>query len=53
MFVAFAAGALLILIIAPETNTLLYTVLFFGFLGAAAFSMAHIFTRTVLDRRKR
>lgn len=53
MFVAFVVGALVILIIAPETNTLLYTVLFFGFLGGVAFSMAHIFTRTVLDRRKR
>lgn len=27
-----------------------YTVLFFSFLGAAAFSLAHVFTRVVLDR---
>ena len=53
VFAAFVAGALVILIIAPETNTLVYTVLFFGFLGGAAFSMAHIFTRMVLDRRRR
>ncbi|MCH8850015.1 MAG: hypothetical protein IIC89_04240 [Chloroflexi bacterium] len=53
VFTGFVAGGLLLLIIAPEPNTLLYTVLFFGFLGATAFSLAHIFTRKVIDPRRR
>jgi hypothetical protein len=53
VFCAFVVGAFLILLIAPEPNTGLYSVLFFGFLGAAAFSAAHIVSRLLVTRRRR
>jgi hypothetical protein len=49
---SFVAGALLILLIAPETNTALYTTLFFVFLGGAGFCLAHVATQLYLARRR-
>jgi hypothetical protein len=51
VFAAFAAGAFLILLIAPRTNTVLYTVLFVGFLAAVVFSVVHVSVRWVRNRR--
>jgi len=53
VFFAFACGAFLILLVAPRPNTSLYSVLFFLFLGATAFGLAHIFTRVFIARRRR
>jgi hypothetical protein len=46
-------GGLLILLIGPQPNTNLYSVLFFAFLGATAFGLAHMVTRLLIARRRR
>lgn len=53
VFFAFACGGLLVLLIGPRPNTALYSVLFFVFLSATAFGLAHIATRLFIARRRR
>jgi hypothetical protein len=53
VFCAFVCGALVILLIGPRPNTNLYSVLFFVFLGAGAFGLAHIATRLLIARRRK
>jgi hypothetical protein len=50
VFAAFVSGAFLVLLIAPATNTPLYTVLFFGFLAGVAFSLLHVLVRWLRSR---
>jgi hypothetical protein len=51
VLVAFVSGGFLILLIAPEPNTGLYTTLFFSFLGGVAFCLAHAATRWLFRKR--
>lgn len=53
VFFAFVCGGLLILLIGPKPNTDLYSVLFFVYLGAVAFGLAHMATRLFIARRRR
>ncbi len=53
VFFAFVFGAFLILVIAPRPNTTFYAILFFVFLGATAFGLAHMATRAFVARRRR
>lgn len=52
VFFAFVCGGFTILLIAPETNTNLYTVLFLTFMAGFVYGLLHMAVRWWLLRRR-